>query len=173
MENKQEIMTRLHKVFNRWQELIGSLSAPQILAPLSPSDWTVKDIVAHMWSWQQATVARAEAALSGTDPDYPQWWHEMGPDPEEDVDRTNAFLYQINKDKPWSRVYTDWKAQFSRYLELSRQLPEKDLLQPGKYAWMGSYALAASSLGTLDHHEEHLEALLSWMNDHGAVKDAR
>lgn len=166
MENKQEIMTRLQKVFTGWQELIASLSPEQISTPLLPSDWTIKDVVAHLWSWQQATVARAEAALLNKSPDYPEWWLTMGPDPDEDVDRTNAYLYQINQDKPWPKVYTDWKAQFSRYLELSRQLPEKDLLEPGKYAWMGSYALSASSMGTLEHHEEHLETLLAWLNEH-------
>ena len=170
MENKQQIMTSLQKVFNGWQELIASLTEEQILAPAPPSSWTVKDIVVHMWSWQQATVARAEAALLGKDPDYPAWWIACGPDPEEDVDRTNAYLYKINRDKPWSRVYTDWKAQFSRFLELSRQISEDDLMEPGKYAWMGSYALVASSMGTLDHHEEHLESLLAWLKQQGKPK---
>lgn len=166
MESKQEIMNRLQKVFNQWQELISDLRPEQIAVPLLPADWTIKDVVAHMWSWQQATVARTEAALLGKSPEYPEWWQLMGPDPEEDVDRTNAYLYKINKDKPWSRVYTDWKAQFSRFLELSRQIPEKDLFEPGKYPWMGSYALAASSMGSLNHHEEHLETLQAWMAEH-------
>ncbi len=166
MENKQEIMTRLQKVFNSWQELIASLGPQEISTPLSPSTWTVKDVVAHLWAWQQATVARDEAALLRIDPDYPNWWRVMGPDPDEDVDRTNDYLYKLNQDKPWPRVYTDWKAQFSRYLELASQLPEKDLLEPGKYPWMGSYALMASTMGTLDHHEEHLETLLAWLKEH-------
>jgi hypothetical protein len=166
MENKQEINARLQKVFNQWQDLLTCLSEEQILAPLLPSTWTIKDTVAHMWAWQQATVARAEAALLGKDPDYPEWWKIMGPDPEEDVDRTNAYLNKINRDKPWSRVRTDWNAQFSRYLELARQIPEKDLFEAGRYAWMGSYPLLASTMGTLEHHEEHLEALQTWLHEH-------
>ena len=167
MESKQEINSRLQKVFDEWQKLLACLNEEQVSAPVVPSRWTIKDIVAHMWAWQQATVARAEAALLGTDPDYPGWWHLMGPDPEEDVDRTNAYLYQLNREKPWTRVRTDWNAQFSRYLELSRQIPEEDLLAAGKYHWMGGYPLMASAMGTLNHHEEHLEELHTWLHAHG------
>ena len=167
MEDKQLIITKLTEVFNRWQELLASLSEEQITAPLLPSTWTVKDVVAHMWAWQQASVARADAALHDRQPDYPRWWVVMGPDPNEDVDRTNAWIYEANRDKPWQSVYADWKAQFQRYLELLKQIPESDLLQPERYAWMGSYALAASCMGSMEHHEEHLEILLAWLHEHG------
>jgi len=167
MNDKQQILTALQAVFSRWQELLVSLNDEQLTQPLIPSTWTVKDVVAHMWSWQQASVARAEAALHGREPDYPEWWQKMGPDPEEDVDRTNAWLYQINLGKPWSSVYADWEAQFLRYLELNQQIPETDLLESGKYPWMRSYPLSASLLGSLGHHEEHIETLLAWLGEHG------
>ena len=170
MNNKQQILTALTEVFNRWQELLASLSEGQITALLLPSNWSVKDTVAHMWAWQQASVAPMQAALTNVVPDYPRWWEILGPDPEEDVDRTNGWLYNANRDKPWSSVYSDWKAQFQHYLELSRQIPEKDLLEPGRFAWMGSYALAASSMGSLEHHKEHLDSLRAWLREHGEMK---
>ncbi len=167
METKQQILFKLTEIFNRWQELLGDLSEEQIMEPLLPTNWTIKDVVAHMWSWQQASVARAEAALRDTRPDYPRWWEINGPDPEEDVDRTNAWLYEASKETPWDRVYSDWKSQFERHLELTAQIPEKDLFEPGKYSWMGDYPLVASTLGSLDHHEEHFGAVSAWLQDHG------
>ncbi len=167
METKQQILDKLIEIFTRWQELLGDLSEDDIMQPIVPSNWTVKDVVAHLWAWQQASIARAEAALQHTQPSYPRWWEISGPDPEEDVNRTNAFLYEANKDKPWSMVYADWKAQFERYLELSKQLPEKDLLEPKRYAWMGEYPLVASTMGSLDHHLEHFDILTAWLQDDG------
>ncbi len=167
MNDKQQLLNELFDISNHWQELLSDLSEDEILQPLLPSDWTVKDIVAHMWSWQQASVARADAALHNTLPDYPSWWEINGPDPEEDVDRTNAYLFEACRDKPWSIVYADWKAQFEHFLELSRQIPEKDLLEPGKYTWMGNFPLAASAIGSLDHHREHFETLRTWLQDDG------
>jgi hypothetical protein len=170
MNDKQHILNDLTEIFNRWQEFLTNLSEEQITAPLVPSEWTMKDVVAHMWAWQQASVARAEAALHDREPEYPEWWRLMGPNPDEDVDRTNAWIYESNRDKPWSSVYADWKAQFQRYLELTRRVPEKDLLEPGRYAWMGTYALVASPMGSFDHHEEHLDTLDAWLREHGKLK---
>lgn len=172
MNSKQQIRTALEDVFNRWEELIASVSEGQINTVLIPSNWTVKDVVSHLWSWQQASVARAEAALQGTEPKYPRWWEIFAPDPNEDVDRTNAWLYEASKDKPWPKVYLDWKLQFQKYLDLTGQIPEKDLFEPGRYAWMGKYPLSASLLGSLDHHEEHFETLTAWLREHGYMKSS-
>ena len=118
MTDKQHIVDELAEVFNRWQMLLASLSEEQINTPLLPSTWTVKDVVAHLWSWQQASVARAEAAVQDRQPDYPRWWQILGPNPDEDVDRTNAWLYEASRGKLWQVVYDDWKSQFMHYLEL-------------------------------------------------------
>ncbi len=64
MDNKGQILTELAEIFNRWQELLATLSEEQIIAAQLPDHWSVKDVVAHMWAWQQASVARAKAALS-------------------------------------------------------------------------------------------------------------
>jgi hypothetical protein len=170
MDRKQQILDGLAEIFNRWQVLLSSLSEEQIHTQLAPSSWTVKDMVAHLWSWQQASVARAEAALADQSPEMPAWWASFAPDPEEDVNRTNAWLYEASRDKAWQKVYTDWKSQFLHYLELVRRIPEKDFLQGGRYAWMGKYALADSSNGSLDHHAEHYEILVTWLQAHGGIQ---
>ncbi len=169
MSEKEQIHDELAVIFNRWQVLLSSLSEAQVHTPLSPSEWTVKDVVAHLWSWQQGSVARMQAALQNDEPDYPQWWKVNGPDPEEDIDRTNAYIYKSNLDRPWPQVVEEWKAQFMHYLELTRQLPEKDLLKPGRYAWMGKYALADSCMGSLNHHKEHMETLSAWLREHADI----
>lgn len=173
MNNKGQILDKLTEIFNRWQALLASLSEEQIIAPLVPSSWTVKDVITHLWTWQQASVAWMEAALHGREPEYPRWWQVLGPNPEEDVDRTNAWIYEVNRDRPWSSVYADWKTQFQHYLELTRQVPEKDMLEVGRYSWMGTYALAASCMGSMEHHEEHMDTLLTWLQEHGNMKTSR
>ena len=160
----------LEEVFERWDDLLASLSEKQIAAQVLHDNWSVKDVISHLWAWQQASLARAEAALQGNVPEYPEWWRIFGPDPEEDVDRTNAWIYETYRDKSWSSVYKDWKSQFLRYLVLIKEIPEQDLLEQGKYEWMGGYSLSASALGSLEHHQEHLEALSAWLRKRGILK---
>ncbi len=168
MSDKQHILDELTEIFNRWQVLLASLSDEQIHTPMEPSDWTVKDVMAHLWSWQQASVARMEAALQNRQPNYPAWWVQRGPDPEQDLDGTNALLYKLSRDKPWKKVYAEWQAQFMHYLELTGQIAEKDFFAAGRYKWMGNFAIADSSNGSLDHHQEHYETLTKWLLDHGS-----
>jgi hypothetical protein len=165
MSEKQQIQTKLSDIFSRWQELLAKLGEDQFTNPLVPSPWTVKDVIAHLWTWQQISVARMEAALHDREPNFPDWWRMFGPDPEEDVFRTNAWIYETNKDKSWSTVLSEWKAQFQYYLELTRQVPENDLLELGRYTWMGKYSLMDSCLGSFGHHEEHLDKLLARLKD--------
>lgn len=161
----------LKEDFKRWEELLAGMSQEQITAPHLSSDLSVKDELAHLWAWQQRSVARMEAALHNREPEYPMWSETSSPDPEEDVDRANAWIHEATRDKPWSAVYADWRAQFLRFLELAEQVPEKDLLEPGKYgAWMEGYPLSASLVGSYEHHEEHLEQLLARFNQSGSIK---
>jgi hypothetical protein len=167
MNDKHQILAALQQVFDRWQELLAGLSEAQIAEPQLAGTWSIKDTVAHLWSWQQATVARAEAALHGREPAYPEWWERFDPDMEKDVDRTNAWFFQSNHARPWPSVYADWKTQFRRCLELAGEIPEQAMLEPARYPWMGGYALSASFLGTVEHHQEHMDALFAWLREHG------
>ncbi len=170
MSDKDDILDKLTDTFKRWRELIAGLSEQQILQPLTPSSWTIKDTVAHLWAWEQASLARAEAALEDREPWYPGWWEACGPDPEEDVNRTNAFIYEANREKPWPQVYTDWEEQFRHYLEISQLIPEKDLVEVGRFPWMGKYPLIASPVGAWDHHQEHYDTITEWIKTHGKTR---
>ena len=162
--DKQQLLTMLRDVFNHWEKLLAGMPEHEITDPKLPDNWSIKDVVAHLWAWQQRSIARQKAALEDAEPDYASWSTAFGSDPEEDVDKTNAWLYEASRDKPWQGVYSDWRAQFLRLLELAEQMPEKDLLDPARYAWMGGDPLSASLEGTYEHHKEHLEQLLAWLD---------
>jgi len=164
MDDKQQILQALRDIFNYWDILLAGMTEEQITDPSLPSNWPIKDVIAHLWGWQQRTLARAEAALHDRELQYPNWPERLGPDPDEDVDQTNAWIYETNRDKPWPSVYADWKAQFQRILELGEGIPEKDMADSGRYAWMGGYPLSASFLGSYEHHKEHIEELVACLN---------
>jgi hypothetical protein len=165
---KQQIITDLERMYQQWQTLLAGLSDEQKAAHLEPSHWTVKDVLAHLWFWQQASVSRMVAAVQGGQPVYPAWWDMFGPDPEQDVDRTNAWNYAQNRDKSWSQVHACWSDQFLIYLDLLKQAPEQDLLEAGRFTWMGKYRLVDSSLGSFEHHQEHHDTLVAWLKEHNS-----
>jgi hypothetical protein len=159
MNDKTQLIGALRGEFDRWEELLSGFSDDQITAPPLSGTWSVKDVIAHLRAWQQVSIARMEAALNGGEPEFPDWLEGGHPESEEDREAYNARIYQAYRDLPWTQVHRLWRDNFQRFLDLSGQVPEDDLLQPGKFAWLGEYPLGAVLSGSQGHHREHREVL--------------
>jgi hypothetical protein len=160
MKDKTQIITALRGEFNRWEELLTRISEEQITASNRIADMSIKDIIAHLTVWQQINVARLEAARQNKEPEYPKWHPEFDSESEEELTKTNAWIYESRRQQPWVEVHQEWKERFLHFLELAESISEKDLLEVGKYSWLKEYPLFAVLLGSYEHHEEHLEPLL-------------
>ena len=165
MNMKEHIPTALREQFDRWGDLLASLSEEQITAPLLPSDWSIKDVIAHLRTWQQRSIARMEAALFNREPEFPRWLAGVDPDSEGNTDRTNAWIYETCREQLWLKVYQNWIAGFLRFLESGEGISEKDLLDAGRYPWLKGFPLAFILLASYDHHQEHYEKLLAWLQE--------
>ena len=168
MNMKQHILTGLREERDEWDELLKQLDEAQMDAPLLPSDWSIKDEMAHLWAWQQRSIARCEAALRDRAPEFPRWEAGVDPEVEESTDQVNGWIYQAYRDQPWSEVYHQWRDGFQRLLALAEQVSERDLLDSGRYPWLNGYPLALVLLGTYDHHQEHFDKLQAWLREHPA-----
>jgi len=173
MNDKQQFLTTLRQEFNRWEELLASMSEEQIAAPHLPSNLSIKDVIAHLRAWQQRSIARLEAALLNREPEFPGWPAGLDPESEDNLDHINAWIYETYREQPWPSVHQDWRAGFLRFLELGEAIPEKDLLDAGRYPWMEGQPLSLILSSSYEHHhEEHLEPLLAWLRQHGNIKIA-
>lgn len=172
MNDKTQTITLLRGEFKSWQELLADLSEEQITAQDLPSNLSIKDMIAHLWAWQQRSIARLEAALLNSEPEFPKWPAELDPDTE-DVDQINAWIDKRSHEQTWASVHRDWREGFLRLLELGEAIPEEDLLDPGRYPWMGGKPLSFVLMGSYEHHhEDHLEPLIAWLRQHGNMKFA-
>jgi hypothetical protein len=161
MNSKLEILTMLQEEFDRWEEILNSLSTEQIIAPNFISNWSIKDTLAHLMAWQTRSIACLEAALVDKEPEFPRWPVQPEPDPLDNSDEINAWIYATYQDQPWSGIHPAWIAGFQRFLELGRAIPEKNLLDPKRYTWMAGQPLLVVLQSSYDHHHlEHLEPLL-------------
>jgi hypothetical protein len=175
MNDKEGILITLQEEFNRWEALLASLSEEHITAPQLPDNWSIKDVVAHLRAWQQRSIARLEAALLNRPPEYPTWPAQFDPEAEGQPHDLNAWLYATYRDQPWPSVHRDWSEGFLRFLELGEAIPEKDLLDAGRYTWLEGYALFAVLQGSYEHHREHaeyLEPVIARLRQHQKVESA-
>jgi len=165
MSMKEHILSALREQLNNWEELLGQLSDNQINVSLTPSNWTAKDVVSHLSTWQQRSIARLEASLSDREPVFPKWLPELDPDSEGGTDRINAWIYKTYHDQPWPTVQQDWRAGYLRFIELGERISERDMIDESRYTWMGIRPLALVLISSYDHHQEHYDKLLAWLKE--------
>lgn len=163
MNMKGHILAALQEQFDRWEGLLASLTEEQITTPHFEFDWSIKDVMSHLWGWQQISIARMQGGVLEREPVFPEWITELGEDWEEEADQTNAFFFEMNHKRPWSEVYENWRQGFLHLLDLGSQISERDLLDGDLYAWLKGYTLAAVLIASYDHHEEHFYKLQEWL----------
>jgi hypothetical protein len=164
MYMKNHILAALREEFSHWENVLSSLSEAQINHPSTPDAFSIKDEVAHLWAWQQRSIARMEGGLHNQEPKMPVWLPDVSPESEENTDQINAHIYALNQNRPWAEIYQQWRSGFLRFLEISAAIAEPALLDASRYAWLGGHSLAGVLIGSYDHHQEHLEKLLARLN---------
>ncbi len=173
MSEKQQILDLMRNEFNRWETLLIGLDEAQIVARRMPSDLSIKDVVAHLWEWQQRSIARLEAGLNGTKPHFPTWPEGLDPNAD-DVDSINAWIHEKHLDQTWSSVHEDWRTGFLHLIELGEAFPEAMLFDKARYAWLDGYSLADVLTSSVEHHHiDHYEPLLEWLRLYGNVTDLK
>ncbi len=167
MNMKDHILAALREEYDGWEALLASLSEAQISStPLTPSDWTIKDVIAHLRAWQQRSIARVEAAQLNREPLFPWSPEDIDPEGEVATDKINAWIYNTYREQPWSKVHQDWSMGFQHFLDAAGQIFERDLLDSSKYPWLKGYPLEFILVASYDHHQEHFEKLQTWLSEH-------
>jgi len=170
MYMKNHILAALREEFDQWEDLLVDMGEAQITAPHLPAKWSTKDDIAHLWAWQQRSIARVEAARLDREPAFPARPIEVDPEAEGAADQVRAWVFDTYHNQPWTAIYQQWKAEFLRFLEGAAALEEKDLLDSGRYPWLGGYPLAFILVTSYSHHHEHLEKTLAWLKDQSTTK---
>lgn len=165
MANKHELINSLKTVFDSWEALLAGMSEEEITAQPRPGKWSVSEVITHLRSWQQISIARLEAALLNTDPNFPAWL--SGADPfyaEDHVDKFNARIQEIHRSESWSTRHREWREGFLRFLELAEAVPDSIMFDSERYSWLRGHALAAVIEGACEHHQDHLDRLHNALN---------
>src|SRR5690349_23848834 len=163
MNMKDHILAAMREQFDSWEKLLASLDEKQLTTPHFDDDWSIKDVMNHLWGWQQITIARIQAAAQDGKLEFPNWINELGTVWEESAEQTNTQIYKNFHAQPWSETYQNWQRGYLHLLETSETIPEKNLLDGDWYPWLNGHSPSAYLISSYDHHQEHLEKLAAWL----------
>lgn len=159
---KSELLEQIDREQAFWEQLVAEIGEQRMHEPGAAGDWTFKDVVGHLNGWRSVTLARLDAARAGRAPAAPPWPAHLSED--DNLDEINAWIYDHYRDQPLAEVLAEYQRSFGQMREAVAALPERDLNEPGRHAWLDGYPLAEVVTNSFGHlHEEHEPALRAWL----------
>jgi hypothetical protein len=121
------------------------------------TDWSIKDILAHITSWETKMV-EVMIAMQTSD-EMPDW-----PTTDEAVDTLNAHFHVNNQDKPLAQVLAEFEASYPQAIAATEATSETDLFNPARFAWRKGRPLWWMVAGnTFGHYSDHIPNIEAWL----------
>ena len=152
---KSELLTEIDQEWAYIERICASLSEAEMVTPGMEGEWSVKDILCHLSSWEKYLLDRLGMVMTGQPPLYPAMtsW--------DDVHRFNAEVYADNKDRPLTSVVIEFRSLYRGVMTVLETLSADELTQPYSYDFPDD-ALTLLQLiraNTYEHYREHCIAV--------------
>jgi uncharacterized protein (TIGR03083 family) len=156
--SKAEMMGNIHRERHLFEEALSKLKQDDMLKPTLAGGWTVKDVLAHLISWEQLMVKWINISLEGGSPaDRPQ--------DDADIDRMNAEIYADNQNRDLVGILREFKFSHEQALQVIEGLSEDDLNEPDRFAcWQGRPLWLLIFGNTWEHYQEHRQDIEIWLS---------
>jgi uncharacterized damage-inducible protein DinB len=116
-----------------------------------PEAWSLHDIVAHLFEWQNGFAHALERIARGERPEIPDY------DPSASNDVFNALVVERNRGMEWDGLIAHLHAAALRHEAAVKNLAGK--ITPDRFEEGRTARRLADSAG---HDQEHIPAILEW-----------
>lgn len=155
--NQKDLLEALEKSREDFLELIDNLSNEELVEPEVGSNWSVKDIMAHLTRWEAELVKLLWQVRMGQTPTSAQFSRQP-------VDGLNAQWYEEMKSRDLRHILDDFHGVRAQTIRRVEEFSDKDLQDTRRFSWAEGKALwewvAADSF---KHEEEHADQVRMWL----------
>ena len=147
---KAELLRQLDQTHQAMLDLLKTVDPEQVI--YEETGWRVKDIVAHVATWDAETLRSFHALRRNTSYQIPNFT---------DVDDFNAYAATARMDETMERIMTDWEATRSWMKIIFNAMSDDDFAVEMTYpsGRQGSARDLAEEIP--DHEREHMEDIRS------------
>lgn len=134
--NGTQLLEITESQYTKLERALAPLSPEQLTAAPVPGEWSIKDVLAHLYEWQQMFFSWYEAGLRGEKPDVPALGYKWSQLPA-----LNQAIYQKFRDLPLDEILALFRESHQRTIRFIETQTDADLTAPGLYPWMNQNAL--------------------------------
>jgi len=143
----ERVLARLESAWAAFQESYAGLPDARLLEPGVAGDWSVKDVLAHVSSWEEEALRHLPVIARGGTP--PRYAASGG------IDAFNARTAERTRDLPLSEVRRRLDDSHRRLVELVRGAPDDQLTGDTRFR-------RRLRLDTYGHYRLHTDAIRRW-----------
>ena len=160
--NKKELIEQLQAERARIEALLAELSEEQVGAGGVQGDWSVKDVVAHLTTWERRGTEWIRSIVQGEEPQVPMPGYSW-----RDLDRLNLETYQQNRLMPWRDVLAEFQQSFPLLMEQVQALGEEQLDETFQAEWTGDQVVSARQIVAWRylHYRSHGGHIQAWLEN--------
>jgi hypothetical protein len=151
VSDREEVHSLLEQAHKELLAAIDGLTPEQMAIPVF-ADWSVKDILAHIVSWEEYTLLDLQRVARGHMPALASF-------KQQDVDNFNALVMSLRRGFPLDQVMDELEANREATIAALDALPDERLVQ-------GQFARIWASI-TAGHDHEHAEDIRNWRKAQG------
>lgn len=145
---KQQLLDRLENAWADLQASFAGLSEAQMTQPGVTGDWSVKDILAHVTTWEEEALRMLPLILDGQTP--PRYADLYG-----GLNAFNAQMSAQKRDLPLAEVLAQLDATHRRLIEVVQRAPDDQITRETRFR-------RRLRLDTYSHYPEHARAIRAW-----------
>src|SRR5262245_36662842 len=155
---KARLLAELRGARAEWDALMAEVGEGRMTEPGAAGDWSVKDVIAHLMSFDRWFVHASEAHLRG---ELPPLDGTEGMSFEE----RNQFFYRQAQHRPLDEVLAESRQIFQRLLEVMGAHSEEFLTRPQHFEGVPEPVLIWKLLegDVYGHYRDHMRSIRAWL----------
>jgi hypothetical protein len=146
--DKQQLLRRLDKAWDAFKDSYAGLSESDVLESGVTKDWSVRDIIAHVTTWEEEALRHLPAILDGRRP--PRYSATYG-----GIDAFNALMTTKKAGLSLAEIHHQQEDIHRQVIETVVRTPDEQLACETRYR-------RRLRLDTYGHYPKHTEAIRRW-----------
>jgi hypothetical protein len=146
--DRRQLLKRLDKAWVAFNESYAGLSEVQLMEAGVTGAWSVRDILAHVSTWEEAALKHLPLILKGGTP--PRYSVRYG-----GIDAFNARMTEQKRSLSLSEVRAQLAVTHGRLVDLIQNAPEHQLIGESRFR-------RRLRLDTYGHYLLHAQAIRQW-----------
>ena len=151
-DDRDQLVKDLEQARNELRASYQGLSEGNMTRPGAVGEWSVKDVLTHISSWEEVTLADLERVARGDTPTLASFDLSK-------VDDWNTMIMSLRRNLPLDQVLRELDITYADLMVSIGRLPDSALAQ-GQFA-RGMLTICAT------HDKEHTEDIRKWRQREG------